>query len=79
MERTDNHSLAPQRKKTVAITNSLEILRLCKKHVGPNLLDRLLMELRDEQLTWSLPEDALAFTSYLTSHLVGIIGKGGGE
>ena len=34
----NNHSLAPQRKKTVAITNSLEILRLCKKHDVPLIL-----------------------------------------
>ena len=34
----NNHSLAPQRMKTVAITNSLEILRLCKKHDVPLIL-----------------------------------------
>ena len=34
----NNHSLAPQRKKTVAITNSLEILRLCKKYDVPLIL-----------------------------------------
>lgn len=34
----NNHSLAPQRKKTVAIANSLEILRLCKKHDVPLIL-----------------------------------------
>jgi putative hydrolase len=34
----NNHSLASQRKKTVAITNSLEILRLCKKHDVPLIL-----------------------------------------
>ena len=34
----NNHSLAPQRKKTVAIINSLEILRLCKKHDVPLIL-----------------------------------------
>ena len=34
----NNHSLAPQRKKTIAITNSLEILRLCKKHDVPLIL-----------------------------------------
>lgn len=34
----NNHSLAPQRKKTVAITNNLEILRLCKKHDVPLIL-----------------------------------------
>ena len=34
----NNHSLAPQRKKTVSITNSLEILRLCKKHDVPLIL-----------------------------------------
>ena len=28
----NNHSLAPQRKKTVARDNNLEILRLCKKY-----------------------------------------------
>jgi putative hydrolase len=31
----NNHSLAPQRKKTIAITNNLEILRLCKKYDVP--------------------------------------------
>ena len=55
------------------------VKRIGDNYVGPNLLDRLLMELRDKQLTWSLPEDALAFTAYLTSHLVGIIGKDGVE
>ena len=34
----NNHSLAPQRKKTIAITNNLEILRLCKKHDVPLIL-----------------------------------------
>ena len=34
----NNHSLAPQRKKTVAITNSLEIFQLCKKHDVPLIL-----------------------------------------
>ena len=34
----NNHSLAPQRKKTVAIANSLEILRLCKKYDVPLIL-----------------------------------------
>ena len=34
----NNHSLAPQRKKTVAITNNLEILRLCKRHDVPLIL-----------------------------------------
>lgn len=34
----NNHSLAPQRKKTVAITNNVEILRLCKKHDVPLIL-----------------------------------------
>lgn len=34
----NNHSLAPQRMKTVAFTNSLEILRLCKKHDVPLIL-----------------------------------------
>lgn len=34
----NNHSLAPQRKKKVAITNSIEILRLCKKHDVPLIL-----------------------------------------
>jgi len=34
----NNHSLAPQRKKTVAISNSLEILRLCKEHDVPLIL-----------------------------------------
>lgn len=34
----NNHSLAPERKKTVAKTNNLEILRLCKKHDVPLIL-----------------------------------------
>ena len=34
----NNHSLAPQRKKTIAITNSLQLLRLCKKHDVPLIL-----------------------------------------
>ena len=29
---------------------------------------RLLMEFRDGQLTWSLPDDALAFMAFLRSH-----------
>ena len=44
------------------------VKRIGKNYVGPNLLGRLLMELRDEQLTWALPEDALAFTEFLSSH-----------
>ena len=55
------------------------VKRIGDNYVGPNLLDRWLMELRDKQLTWSLPEDALAFTAFLTFHKVGIIGKDGGE
>ena len=36
------------------------------EYVGPNLLGRLLMELRDNgNLTYSLPEDALRFLDYL--------------
>ena len=36
------------------------------EYVGPNLLGRLLMELRDSgKLTYSLPEDALRFLDYL--------------
>jgi putative hydrolase len=34
----NNHSLAPQRKKTVARDNNLEILRLCKKYEIPTIL-----------------------------------------
>ncbi|MCR4919730.1 MAG: phosphatase [Prevotella sp.] len=34
----NNHSLAPQRRKTVALANNLEILRLCKKHGVPTIL-----------------------------------------
>ena len=34
----NNHSLAPQRKKTVARDNNLEILRLCKKYDVPTIL-----------------------------------------
>ena len=34
----NNHSLAPQRHKTVAKDNNLEILRLCKKYEVPTIL-----------------------------------------
>lgn len=34
----NNHSLAPQRSKSVARDNNLEILRLCKKHGVPTIL-----------------------------------------
>lgn len=34
----NNHSLAPQRKKTVARDNNLEILRLCKQYDVPTIL-----------------------------------------
>jgi len=34
----NNHSLAPQRHKTVAVSNNLAILRLCKKHGVPTIL-----------------------------------------
>ena len=34
----NNHSLAPQRKKSVARENNLELLRLCKKHDVPTIL-----------------------------------------
>ncbi len=34
----NNHSLAPQRHKTVARDNNLELLRLCKKHGVPTIL-----------------------------------------
>lgn len=34
----NNHSLAPQRKKTVAKGNSLEIMRLCKRYEVPLIL-----------------------------------------
>ena len=34
----NNHSLAPQRKKTVARDNNVELLRLCKKHDVPTIL-----------------------------------------
>ena len=34
----NNHSMAPQRHKTVARDNNLEILRLCKKHAVPTIL-----------------------------------------
>lgn len=34
----NNHSLAPQRKKTVACDNNLKILRLCKKYDVPTIL-----------------------------------------
>ena len=42
--------------------------RIGDNYIGPNLLGRLLMELRDGQLTWSLPEDALAFKVLSNSH-----------
>ena len=53
MERTDNHSLAPQRKKTVAITNNLEILRLCKKHDVPLILSS------DAHISFFFPDSGL--------------------
>ena len=34
----NNHSLAPQRKKTVAKDNNLEIMRLCKRYEVPLIL-----------------------------------------
>jgi putative hydrolase len=34
----NNHSMAPQRKKTAARDNNLEILRLCKKYEVPTIL-----------------------------------------
>lgn len=34
----NNHSLAPERKKTMAKDNNLEIMRLCKKHDVPLIL-----------------------------------------
>jgi len=34
----NNHSLAPQRKKTIARDNNLELLRLCKQHNVPTIL-----------------------------------------
>lgn len=34
----NNHSLAPQRHKTIARDNNLELLRLCKKHDVPTIL-----------------------------------------
>lgn len=34
----NNHSLAPQRHKTMALDNNLEILRLCQKHDVPTIL-----------------------------------------
>jgi putative hydrolase len=34
----NNHSLAPQRKKSVARENNLELLRLCKKYDVPTIL-----------------------------------------
>ena len=44
------------------------VKRTGDNYVGPNLLGRLLLEFRDGQLTWSLPDDALAFTAFLRSH-----------
>ena len=34
----NNHSLAPERKRTIARDNNIEILRLCKKHNAPVIL-----------------------------------------
>ena len=34
----NNHSLAPERKRTIARDNNIEILRLCKKHNTPVIL-----------------------------------------
>ncbi len=42
------------------------VKRVGDDYVGPNLLGRLLMELREGQLTWSLPDDALAFMTFLS-------------
>jgi predicted NAD-dependent protein-ADP-ribosyltransferase YbiA (DUF1768 family) len=41
------------------------VKRIDDNYVGPNLLGRLLMELRDGHLTYSLPDNALRFTEYL--------------
>lgn len=49
----NNHSLAPQRKKTVAITNNLEILRLCKKHDVPLILSS------DAHISFFFPDSGL--------------------
>ena len=41
------------------------VKRIGDNYVGPNLLGRLLMELRDRQLTYTLPDNAFTFTDYL--------------
>ena len=41
------------------------VKRIGDNYLGPNLLGRLLMELRDEELTYTLPYNALKFTEYL--------------
>jgi hypothetical protein len=41
------------------------VKRIGDNYVGPNLLDRLLMELRAGHMTYSLPDNALKFTEFL--------------
>lgn len=41
------------------------VKRIGDNNVGPNLLGRLLMELRDKELTYTLPDNALKFTECL--------------
>ena len=41
------------------------VKRIVDNYVGPNLLGRLLMELRDGPMTYSLPDNALKFTDFL--------------
>ena len=43
------------------------VKRIGDNFVGPNLLGRLLMELRDGQLTYTLPGNALKFSEFLQS------------
>ena len=41
------------------------VKRIGDNYVGPNLLGRLLMELRDGQMAYSLPDNVLKFTDFL--------------
>jgi len=53
----NNHSLAPQRKKTVAYDNNLEILRLCKKYDVPTILGsdaHISFQIADYDRLWPL-------------------------
>jgi predicted NAD-dependent protein-ADP-ribosyltransferase YbiA (DUF1768 family) len=41
------------------------VKRIDDNYVGPNLLGRLLMELRDGHMAYSLPDNALKFIDFL--------------